>query len=104
MPKFYFTYGSGGDQPFDGGWTEVEAEDLRMACDTFRAIHPDRIPNCLNCSSVYSEEQFKKSCMSDEHGNFGKFCHERIAITCTPADPYEYPGADTPNEQKGDNA
>ena len=103
MPKFYFTYGTEG-QPFVGGWTEVEAENVQMACGAFRAVHPDRYHNCLNCCGFYTEEQFKNSCMSGPEGNFHKFCHERIVITCTPTDPDEYPGALAPVEKKGDNS
>lgn len=77
--KFYFTYGTDG-QPFVGGWTEVEAPDHRAACAAFRAYHPDKIPNCLNCSSIYTEEQFKKTGMAGPDGNFGRFCHERITL------------------------
>ena len=32
MAKFYFTYGSSSDiQPYQGGWTEVKAEDMDQA-------------------------------------------------------------------------
>ena len=52
LEKFYFTYGSDDVQPYCGGWTEVWAPNYQMACQAFRAVHPDRIPNILNCSSV----------------------------------------------------
>ena len=80
MSKFYFTYGTEG-QPFYGGWTEIEALDGHTACAAFRAFHPDKTEGILNCSSVYTEEQFKNSIMAGEKGNFGCFCHERITIT-----------------------
>lgn len=79
MAKFFFTYGTSG-QPFVGGWTEVEAPDSHAACMAFRAFHPDRIDGVLNCSSVYSEEQFLKSGMSGPGGNFGRRCHETIIL------------------------
>lgn len=82
MAKFYFTYGTEG-QPFVGGWTEVEAPDRRVACDVFRAIHPDKTEGLLNCSSVYSEEQFSKTGMASRKGNFGSFCHEKISVAVT---------------------
>lgn len=78
MPKFYFTYGTDG-QPYCGGWTEVIAPDFAAACAVFRAVHPDKIPGLLNCSSVYSEEIFLKTEMAAE-GNFGAFCHETIVL------------------------
>lgn len=78
MPKFYFTYGTDG-QPFRGGWTEVEATDGHAACTAFRAYHPDKIEGLLNCSSVYTEEQFKTTEMFVT-GNFGFRCHETIIL------------------------
>lgn len=86
--KYYFTYGSDG-QPFVGGWTEVIAPDVKMACAAFRAVHPDKEPGILNCSCAYTEEVFLKSCMAAPDGNFHKFCHERITFTVEPCDPDE---------------
>ena len=79
MPKFYFTYGSEG-QPYVGGWTEVEAPDLHIACCAFRTFHPDKTEGLLNCCSVYGEEQFKRTSMYGPRGNFGLRCHEIITI------------------------
>ncbi len=78
MAKFYFTYGTEG-QPYAGGWTEVEAPDMDTACAAFRAYHPDRIGELLNCSSIYTEEQFKATRMFAV-GNFGSHCHEVITL------------------------
>lgn len=88
--KYYFTYGTDG-QPFVGGWTEVEAPNADIACAAFRAVHPDKEPGILNCSSAYTEEFFLRSCMASPDGNFRKFCHERISFTFTvePCDPDE---------------
>lgn len=52
--KYYFTYGTDG-QPFVGGWTEVEAPNVNLACAAFRLAHPDKEPGILNCSSAYTE-------------------------------------------------
>lgn len=78
MPKFYFTYGTGG-QPFVGGWTVVEAPDKKSACAVFRIYHPDKTEGLLNCSSVYDEKQFKLTEMW-RRGNFGFRCHETITL------------------------
>ncbi len=78
MAKFYFTYGTEG-QPFVGGWTEVEAPNVRIACIAFRAYHPDKTEGLLNCSSVYTEEQLKSTEMFST-GNFGFRCHETIVL------------------------
>lgn len=77
--KFYFTYGSDG-HPFFGGWTEVEASDVHVACRLFRAVHPDKISGIMNCSCCYSQEQFDATGMGETE-NFDQFCHERITHT-----------------------
>ena len=86
--KYYFTYGTEG-QPFVGGWTEVEAPTVHLACAAFRAIHPDKCPGILNCGDAYTEEVFLRSCMAGPDGNYHKFCHERITFTVEPCDPDE---------------
>lgn len=79
MAKFYFTYGTEG-QPFYGGWTEVEAPNIRAASFAFRAFHPDKTEGLLNCSDVYGEEHFKRTSMYGPGGNFGHRCHETITL------------------------
>ena len=74
LKTYYFTYGLE-NQDFSGGWTEVEASDIDKACEIFRERHPDRHEGVLNCSTVYSEEQFKRTKMY-AGGNFGCRCHE----------------------------
>ncbi len=88
MKKYYFTYGTEG-QPFVGGWTEIEAPTVDLACAAFRAVHPDKTPGILNCCCFYTEEAFLKSCMAGPDGNHHKFCYERISIMVTPCDPDE---------------
>jgi hypothetical protein len=79
VAKYYFTYGMDERYPFVGGWTEIEAPDSGTACRIFRAVHPDRISGCMNCASVYGENDFSRSRMRID-GNFGKRCVERITI------------------------
>lgn len=78
--KVYFTYGTSENQPFIGGWTEVEAPDIKTACALFRAYHPDKTEGILNCADYYTEEQFKDTTMHEE-GNYGYRCRERISLT-----------------------
>lgn len=80
MQTFYFAYGTSG-QPFVGGWTEIEAPDMRTACAIFRGFHPDKKQNLLNCSNVYNEDAFKKVKLAGPDGNYGSRCHERITLT-----------------------
>ena len=81
MPKFYFTYGSDERFPFQYGWTEIEAPSKAMACAAFREYHPDRDPevHCLNCSDVYTEEEFQET-MLWLQVNYKDRCHERIVV------------------------
>lgn len=75
---YFFTYGIEG-HPFCGGWTEVLAENKRLAIATFRVVHPDIIPGFLNCADVYTKKQFEGTGMN-ESGNYNAFCHELIAL------------------------
>ena len=80
MPRFYFTYGLDDDQPFEGGWTEIVAPNMRAAEKLFEAVHPCLEDSyLLNCAGVYTEEQFTQTKMFTS-GNFGRFCHERIVV------------------------
>lgn len=79
--KFYFTYGSDKRYPFQYGWTEIEAPSKALACAVFREFHPDRDPEvrCLNCSDVYTEEEFKET-IEYMQVNYRDHCHERIRL------------------------
>lgn len=75
--KVFYTFGSDERFPFQGGWVEVEAENIRQAHAIFRAHYPDRTPGCLNCADYYAEQQFNASDMPTT-GNRGAFCHRRL--------------------------
>lgn len=80
--KFYFTYGLGDPketgQDYQGGWTEVEAEDLWKAVDIYKIFHPS-VNSLLPCCGVgLTELQMGKMLTT---GNGGKFCHDRIVVT-----------------------
>lgn len=77
MKKFYFSYGVLG-HPYNGGWTEIVAENKAKAIDMFRERHPDKRPGLINCADIYTEEEFARSEMR-EKGNFGAFCQEYIS-------------------------
>lgn len=84
--KYYFTYGTEG-YPYYGGWTEVYADDEKLATSIFRSVHPDTKDGFVNCAKMYDEESFKNTKMY-KNGNFGNYAHEVIQITvtsCTPA-------------------
>ena len=76
MQEFYFTFGTSKQFPFCGGWVEVVAPDHKTAVQTFRAKHPDVNEGVVNCSDIYTAEQFSKSEMVN--GNLGASCHETL--------------------------
>ena len=81
METFYFTYGTDKNFPFQGGWTEVHAADRNQAVALFRREHPDRSPGLVNCSSIYTEKQFKDKVLPlyKDGDAFWSVCHECIA-------------------------
>lgn len=85
MAKFYFTYGNDPEYPFQGGWTVIEARNLKIATGVFKALHPlkdnrhDRVFEVLNCAEFYTEERFNKTKMPI-NGNRGAFCHEEYSL------------------------
>lgn len=78
--KFYFTYGTDKCFPYYGGWTIVIASNKRKAIEAFRLYHPDIHDGIINCSSIYSESDFKKTSMYKD-GNCGANTHEIIQLT-----------------------
>ena len=77
MQKFYFTFGTDGAFPYQGGWVELLAEGFADAFRKFRARFPDRHEGCLNCSDYYTANTFAATGMQ-QSGNRGAFCHEVI--------------------------
>lgn len=80
MAKFYFTYGCGDEQPYVGGWTEVDAPSETAAISAFRAYHPSRADGFVNCAGIYTEAAFAKSKMGRTGENFGVGCREQITL------------------------
>ena len=82
METFYFTYGTDKGFPFQGGWTEVHAAARNQAVALFRREHPDRSPGLVNCSSIYTEKQFKDKVLPlyKDGDAFWSVCHECITL------------------------
>lgn len=93
MKSFFFTYGTDKGYPFCGGWTQVNAPSREAACAAFKAIHPCRTGNLLNCASVYDEATFKATDMY-AMCNLGARCHEVITLMV-------YPGEEHWNDKEG---
>jgi len=75
--KFYYTFGTDKQFPYNRGWVEVIAENAKEADAKFREKFPDKTPGILNCAFVYTEESFSKTTMA-QGGNLHEFCHEVI--------------------------
>ena len=75
--KYYYTFGTSAQFPYKKGWVEVIAEDRDEVDKKFRTYFPDKNPGLLNCSSIYTEDNFNKTEMK-KLGNLGVFCHEVI--------------------------
>lgn len=77
--KFYITYGN--THLFVGGWSLVHADSKEEAIHKLYKNHPTlcavHVPNYYVFSSIYNEEEFKKTGMKTK-GNFGRFQHEEI--------------------------
>lgn len=82
---FYYTYGLSETQPFKGGWTCIEAEDMEQANEIFRLIHPNNENGFLNCAGVYREDSFQKTSMFTK-GCFGHRTREVIKLEYLPVD------------------
>lgn len=55
--KFYFTFGTSLQFPYQNGYVTVDAENLKQAIEKFREHFPDR-HNVVDCSSYYTEEEW----------------------------------------------
>ena len=74
LSNFYFTFGTNRQFPYQGGWVVVKAPDILIARKIFMFYFPHE-NGYLNCSFVYTEEEFKKTIMYKEKDNMGAGCH-----------------------------
>lgn len=82
MAKFYFTYGTNPEFPYQGGWTEIEAENSSRAQIAFRYFHPNREGSpYLNCAGMYDDQAFAATIMSGIKNCFGHACREQITVS-----------------------
>ena len=71
MKKFYYTFGSSLQFPFQNGYVIVEAQDIEESHTKFRKRFPDRNEDTLNCAFYYNEEEFTRL-------EINGMCHETI--------------------------
>ena len=73
---FYYTFGSDEGFPFQGGWVEVNANNLGEANDMFRSYFADR-NGALNCVFVYDSEEWAQTPMAQSDAP-EQICHMKI--------------------------
>lgn len=71
--KTIFTFGTSTNQPFQGGWVEIEAKSQSEAVRIFNTLFPPGISGLVRCAGIYPEEQFNATRMPIR-GNFGQKC------------------------------
>lgn len=78
--SFFYTFGTDSRFPYQKGWVEVQAEDRPKADALFRNRFPDVHKGVLNCSFVYTKEQFEKN-LQKEYTMFPdwRICHDFIS-------------------------
>ncbi len=62
MERFYFTFGSSEDYPYDReSYVVVEAENYLSAQRIFQAVHPNpKDKDTVNCADTYTEKAWKE--------------------------------------------
>lgn len=61
MSKYYFTFGSNPQFPYQCTYLVVIAGNKKEAVRKFQQKYPNRHTNVINCSFVYSEEEWHGS-------------------------------------------
>lgn len=59
--KFYFTFGSDKDYPYQNTYLIVIADCMGEAMTKFTSKYPNRHFNCINCAFYYDEATWNKS-------------------------------------------
>lgn len=72
--KFYFTFGTHPQFPFYKGWVEVIADTREEAVEIYNSYYPPKHGNTINCSFIYSQEEFEQTEMFK--GTWGDGCHK----------------------------
>lgn len=81
LQKFYFTYASNPGFPFQDGWTVVYAKNRGQACDIFNLVHPHYgSSDCVNCSWIYTQDEFEQTSMCQTGKNFNQGCVETLGL------------------------
>lgn len=60
MNRYYFTFGSDKNLPYQNGYVIVLADTVLDAIAKFRMKFPDKYRGNINCSFFYTSEQWKR--------------------------------------------
>lgn len=58
MNRYFFTFGSDPQFPFQNTYLVIEAKDINQAIGIFRLLYPDRHPGVYNASDCYTEAEW----------------------------------------------
>lgn len=75
MKNYYFTFGTSPSFPYQNGWVLVQAPNRQAAIQIFSAYYPAKYELLVNCSFIYTEEEFKETIMYRDRENLGAGCH-----------------------------
>lgn len=77
LKKFIFTFAMDSPtQPYKGGWVEVIAPNIDLACKVFVAKYP-LVNHLIPCAGIYYYDDFRKT-LAYTDGNFGKYWLETL--------------------------
>ena len=80
--KFFFTYGTDPEFPYQGGWTEISADNFMTALRVFQLFHPNRSGStAYNFAFAYNETNWKNTRMFKENNCYGHARREFIMVT-----------------------
>lgn len=85
--NYYFSFGPNPKFPYQNGWICITAPSLNLAIELYNMLYPNPNDNVLvNCSFVYTEDEFKNTNIYKNNDNLGAGCHKHYTITITDND------------------
>lgn len=61
--NYYFTFGTAEYFPYKNGYLVVKASNIKEAVQKYREKHPDIERGIINCSFVYTEDEWNRTGM-----------------------------------------
>lgn len=78
--KYYFTFGTAEQFPYQCGYLIVCADSKSEAVEKYRAKYPDIDEGIINCSFIYSQEEWDREVNNCpvQYSMLNESCHEII--------------------------